>query len=126
MTAVSLQSAISYRLLLLTPIAVAAGMVLLIRAKRKLALRPPIMVVLLMGVSICFIFLVMVQMPEFPQWLGVTLVVIVFIASLFGTRIFLRSVAQDEKDEDDKIHAEDACNALNPQLPNMKPTKHTL
>ncbi len=126
MTVAFAQSAISYRLLLLIPIAVAAGVILLIRAMRKLALRPRFMVLLVLGVSIGFIFLIMVQMPEFPQWLGVTLVVIVFIASLFGTRIFLRSLAQDEKDENDKILAEDARNALDPKFPNMKPTKHTL
>jgi protein-S-isoprenylcysteine O-methyltransferase Ste14 len=126
MTVAFVQSAISYRLLLMIPIGVALGMVLLIRAMRKLALRPQFMVLLVLGVSIGFIFLVMVQMPEFPQWLGVTLVVIVFIASLFGTRIFLRSVAQDEKDEDEEIRSEDARNAQNPKLPYMKPTKHTL
>jgi NAD/NADP transhydrogenase beta subunit len=113
-------------LLLLIPVAVAAGMILLIRAMRKLALRPQFMVLLVLGVSIGFIFLIMVQMSEFPQWLGVTLVVIVFTARLFGTRIFLRSVAQEEKDEDDKIRAEDARNALDPKFPNMKPTKHLL
>ena len=126
MTAASLQSAISYRLLLLTPVAVAAGMVLLIRAMRKLALRPQFMVLLVLGVSMGFIFLVMVQMAEFPQWLGVTLLAIVFVASFFGVRIFLRSVAQEEKDEDEKIRAADACNALDPKFPNMKPTKHPL
>ncbi|MGD0545101.1 MAG: hypothetical protein ABSB65_11885 [Candidatus Acidiferrales bacterium] len=126
MTAASLQSAISYRLLLLTPVAVAAGMVLLIRAMRKLALRPQFMVLLVLGVSMGFIFLVMVQMAEFPQWLGVTLLAIVFVASFFGVRIFLRSVAQEEKDEDEKIRAEDARNALDPKFPNMKPTKHPL
>jgi Ca2+/Na+ antiporter len=123
MTAALLQSAISYRVLLLIPIAVAAGMVLLIRAMRKLALRPQFMVLLVLGVSIGFIFFVMVQMAQFPQWLGVTLMAIVFIASLFGTRIFLRSVAQDEEDEDEKIRAEDA---RNPKFSNMKPTNHTL
>ena len=117
---------LSYRLLLLIPLAVAAGMVLLIRAMRKLALRPQFMVLLVLGVSIGFIFLVMVQMPEFPQWLGVTLLVIVFIASFFGVRIFLRSVAQEEKDEDDRIRAEDARNALDQEFPNMKPTNHPL
>jgi len=83
-------------------------------------------VLLVLGVSIGFIFLIMVRMSEFPQWLGVTLVVIVFTASLFGTRISLRSVAQEEKGEDEKIRAEDAGNALDPKFPNMKPTKHIL
>ena len=126
MTLASIQGSISYRTLLLIPVAVAAVMVLLLRAMRKLALRPQFMVLLVLGVSIGFIFLIMVQMPEFPQWLGVTLLVIVFIASFFGVRIFLRSVAQEEKDEDAKIRAEDARNALNPKFPNMKPTNHPL
>ena len=73
-----------------------------------------------------FIFLIMVQMPEFPQWLGVTLLVIVFMASFFGVRIFLRSVGEEEKDEDDKIRAEDARHAGDPKFPNRKPTKHTV
>lgn len=124
MTVSSIQATISYRLLVLIPIAAATGMVLLIRAMRRLALRPQFMVLLVLGVSIGFIFLVMVQMPEFPQWLGVTLVVMVFIASLFGVRIFLRSVAQEEKDEDAKIRAEDARNSLDPKFPNMKSTNH--
>jgi hypothetical protein len=123
MTLASMQAAISYRSLLLIPVAVAAGMVLLVRAMRKLGLRPQFMVLLILGVSIGFIFLVMVQMHEFPQWLGVTLLWMVFIASFFGVRIFLRSVALEEKDEDDKIRAEDAHDALDPKFPNMNPTK---
>lgn len=123
MTLASIQAAISYRSLLLIPVAVAAGMLLLVRAMRKLGLRPQFMVLLILGVSIGFIFLVMVQMPEFPQWLGVTLLLMVFIASFFGVRIFLRSVALEEKDEDDKIRAEDARHALDPEVPNMNPTK---
>jgi len=126
MTVASIQGTISYRLMLVIPIAVAVGMILLIRGMRRLALRPQFMMLLVLGVSIGFIFLIMVQMPEFPQWLGVTLLVIVFIASFFGVRIFLRSVAQEEKDEDAKIRAEDARNALNPKFPNMKPTNHPL
>ena len=126
MTVASIQAVISYRSLLLIPAAVAMGMVLSVRAMRKIGLRPQFMVLLVLGVSIGFIFLIMVQMPEFPQWLGVTLLVIVFIASFFGVRIFLRSVAQEEKDEDAKIRAEEARNALNPKFPNMKPTNHPL
>ncbi len=83
------------------------------------------MALLVTGVSIGFIFWIMVQMPEFPQWLGITPVLVVFIASLFGTRIFLRSVAQDEKDEDDEILREDLCNLTDQGFSNSKPTKHT-
>ncbi len=91
------QSVISYRALVLIPIAAAIGVTLLIRGMRRLRLRAQFMVLLILAVSIGFIFLIMVQMPEFPEWLGVSLLLVVFIASLFGTRIFLRSVAQEAK-----------------------------
>lgn len=35
-------------------------------------------------------------------------------------------LAQEEKDEDDKIRPENARNALDPKFPNMKATKHIL
>jgi len=84
------------------------------------------MVLLILGGSIGCIFLVMMQMPEFPQWLGVTLLLIVFIPSFFGVRIFLRSAALEEKNKDDKIRAEDAHGALDRKFADMKPTNHTL
>jgi membrane protein implicated in regulation of membrane protease activity len=59
-----------------------------------------------LGVTIGFIFLVMVQMPSFPMWFGVSLVVIVFVASLFGTRISLRSLSQEDKKTEDEARAE--------------------
>jgi hypothetical protein len=125
MTLASNQAAISHRPLLLIPVAVAAGMVLLVRAARSGSGRN-FMVLLILGGSIGFIFLVMMQMPEFPQWLGVTLLLIVFIPSFFGVRIFLRSAALEETDQDDKIRAEDAHDALDRKFPDMKPTNHTL
>ena len=113
----------SYRLLLLILIAAVIAVFLLIRAMHRLKPRTQFMVLLVMGVSIGFIFLIMVQMPKFPQWLGITLVLVVFIASLFGTRIFLRSVAQDEKREDEEIRREDVRNLTDPGFPNTNPTK---
>lgn len=120
------QSVISYRALVLIPIAAAIGVTLLIRGMRRLRLRAQFMVLLILAVSIGFIFLIMVQMPEFPEWLGVSLLLVVFIASLFGTRIFLRSVAQDEKEEDEQIRKEDLRNPADSGFPNINPTKHTL
>ena len=84
---------ISYRLLIGIPIAALVCVFLLVRSMHQLSLRMQFMVLLGLGVSIGFIFLVMVQMPQFPQSFGVSLIVVVFIASLFGTRIFLRSMA---------------------------------
>jgi protein-S-isoprenylcysteine O-methyltransferase Ste14 len=120
------QSVISYRALVLIPIAAAMGVTLLIRSMRRLRLRAQFMVLVILGVAIGFIFLIMVQMPEFPEWLGVSLLSVVFIASFFGTRIFLRSVAQDAKEEDEQARREDLRNPADSGFPNIKPAKHTL
>ena len=97
---------ISYRLLIGIPIAALLCVFLLVRSMHRLSLRVQFMVLLGLGVSIGFIFLVMVQIPQFPQWLGVSLIVVVFIASLFGTRIFLRSMAQEDKKTEDEARKE--------------------
>ena len=97
---------ISYRLLIGISIAAVLGVFLLVRGMHKLNLRVQFMVLLGLGVTIGFIFLVMVQMPSFPMWFGVSLVVIVFVASLFGTRISLRSLSQEDKKTEDEARAE--------------------
>jgi hypothetical protein len=97
---------ISYRLLIGIPIAALLCVFLLVRSMYRLSLRVQFMVLLGLGVSIGFIFLIMVQMPQFPQWFGVSLIVVVFIASLFGTRIFLRSMAQEDKKAEDEARNE--------------------
>jgi hypothetical protein len=97
---------ISYRLLIGIAIAALLGVFLLVRSMHRLSLRVQFMALLGLGVSIGFLFLVMVQMPSFPQWFGVSLIVVVFIASLFGTRIFLRSLAQDDKTTEDEAREE--------------------
>jgi hypothetical protein len=97
---------ISYRLLIGIAIAALLGVFLLVRSMRRLKLRAQFMVLLGLGVTIGFIFLVMVQMPAFPEWCGVSLVVVVFIASLFGTRIFMSSLAQEDKRTEDEAREE--------------------
>ena len=97
---------ISYRLLIGISIAALLGVFLLVRSMRRLSLRAQFMVLAGLGVAIGFIFLVMVQMPSFPEWFGASLVVIVFISSLFGTRIFLRSLAQDDQKIEDQARDE--------------------
>ena len=97
---------ISYRLLIGISIAAVLGVFLLVRGMHRLSLRAQFMVLLGLGVTIGFIFLVMVQMPSFPMWFGVSLVVIVFVASLFGTRISLRSLSQEDKKTEDEARAE--------------------
>jgi L-lactate permease len=97
---------ISYRLLIGIAIAALLGVFLLVRSMRGLKLRAQFMVLLGLGVTIGFIFLVMVQLPAFPEWFGVSLVVVVFIASLFGTRIFMNSLAQEDKRTEDEAREE--------------------
>jgi FtsH-binding integral membrane protein len=97
---------ISYRLLIGIMIAALLCVFLLVRSMHRLSLRMQFMVLLGLGVSVGFIFLIMVQMPQFPQWLGVSLIVVVFSASLFGTRIFLRNMAQEDKKTEDEARNE--------------------
>jgi FtsH-binding integral membrane protein len=116
---------ISYRLLIGIPIAALACVFLLVRSMHKLSLRMQFMVLLGLGVSIGFIFLVMVQMPQFPQSFGMSLIVVVFIASLFGTRIFLRSMAQEDKKTEDEARNELPSDASGSALRNPHSARHT-
>ncbi len=92
----------SYGLLMGISIAALLGVFLLVRSMHRLSLRVQFVALSGLGVSIGFIFLVMVQMRWFPEWFGVLLVLVVFIASLFGTRIFLRSLALEDKKTEDE------------------------
>jgi hypothetical protein len=93
-------------LLTLIALGATAGVFLLTRIMHGLTLRAQFGILLGLGVAIGFIFLMMVQMVWFPMWLGISLVTVVFIASLFGTRIFLRSLAQEEREEEDRVRRE--------------------
>ena len=76
-------------------VASTAGIVLLNWSMRRLSLRAQFVVLLALGILIGFIFMTIVQVPGFPPWVGISLIIVVFIASLFGVRIFLRSLALD-------------------------------
>ena len=93
-------------MLALIALGAAMGVFLLTRMMNGLSLRAQFGVLLGLGVAIGFIFLMMVQMASFPMWLGISLVTVVFIASLFGTRIFLRSLMQEEREEEDRVRRE--------------------
>jgi hypothetical protein len=116
---------ISYRLLIGISIAALLGVFLLVRSMHRLSLRAQFMVLLGLGVTIGFIFLVMVQMPSFPMWFGVSLVVVVFIASLFGTRIFLRSLSQEDKKTEDEAREEYARGSNDSGLADPHSARHT-
>jgi hypothetical protein len=93
-------------MLALIALGAAMGVFLLTRMMHGLSLRAQFGVLLGLGVAVGFIFLMMVQMASFPMWLGISLVTVVFIASLFGTRIFLRSLMQEEREEEDRVRRE--------------------
>jgi hypothetical protein len=76
-------------------VASTAGIVLLNWSMRRLSLRAQFVVLLALGILIGFIFMTIVQVPGYPPWVGISLIVVVFVASLFGVRIFLRSLALD-------------------------------
>ncbi len=113
----------SYRSLIGISIASLLGVFLLVRSMHQLSLRVQFMVLLGMGVTIGFIFLVMVQMPSFPEWFGVSLILVVFMASLFGTRIFLRSLSQEDKKTEDEARAEYLSGDSDPAHP--RSARHT-
>jgi hypothetical protein len=75
--------------------AATAGIFLLAWGMRRLGLRAQFVVLLALGILIGFTFMTIVQVPGFPPWVGISLIVVVFIAGLFGVRIFLRSLALD-------------------------------
>ncbi len=84
--------------LLSVPLAFAAGVVLLTRSMHRMKPRAQFLVLLGLGVSVGFTFLVMVQLPGFPPWLGISLMVVVFTAAPFATRTFVRSLKQEDEE----------------------------
>jgi membrane protein implicated in regulation of membrane protease activity len=80
----------------------AAGVYVLTRTLGKLGYRAQFMVLCGLGLSIGFLFLAFVELPSFSVSVGVLLVSIVFVASLFAVRIFLQSLdhENDEWDAD--------------------------
>jgi len=109
-------------LMTLIALGAAAGVFLLTRMMHGLSLRAQFGVLLGLGVTIGFIFLMMVQMASFPMWLGISLVTVVFIASLFGTRIFLRSLMQEEREEEDRVRREAASNLFDGGYSDLNPS----
>jgi len=84
--------------LILIPLGFAAGVLLLTRSMRRRKPRVQLLVLLGLGLSIGVTFLVMVQLPQFPEWLGISLMVVVFTAWPFAIRSFLRSVKQEDEE----------------------------
>ena len=108
--------------MILIALGATVGIFLLTRVMFKLPLRAQFGVLLGLGIAIGFIFLMMVQMAWFPMWLGISLVTVVFIASLFGTRIFLRSLAQEEREEEDRVRHEASGNLFDGGYSDLNPS----
>jgi hypothetical protein len=90
--------------LVLIPLAFAAGVVVLTQSMRRMRPRAQFLVLLALGVIVGFTFLAMVQLPRFPLWLGVSLMVAVVTASPFAIRIFVRSLLQEEEQTNETQH----------------------
>jgi len=82
-------------LLVLILIASTIAVSALIWSMRRWSLRVQFLVLLCLGVLIGFLFMTLVQIPEFPHWLGISLIMIVFVASQFGLRIFLQGLKKE-------------------------------
>jgi Tfp pilus assembly protein PilN len=95
------------RLWLLLPIAAAAGIGFLVWCTRRLSLRAQFLVLLIMGVSISFVLLMIVQLPQYRPWLATLLVLIVFMASPIAVRIFLRGLTEEENQQGPEIDKHD-------------------
>jgi hypothetical protein len=115
---------ISYRLLIGISIGALLGVFLLVRTMHRFSLRVQFMVLAGLGVTIGFVFLVMVQIPSFPEWFGVSLVLVVFAASLFGTRIFLRSLSQEDQRTEDEARDELRRGSEEPGLADPQSARH--
>jgi len=89
------------RSLFLLSLAAAAAILFLVWCTRRLSLRAQFLVLLAIGVSGAFLLLMITQLPEYRSSLATFLVLMVFIASPFAIRIFLRSLSQEEKEEEE-------------------------
>jgi thiol:disulfide interchange protein len=111
--------------MILIALGATVGVFLLTRIMHGLTLRAQFGILLGLGVAIGFIFLMTVQMARFPMWLGISLVTVVLIASLFGTRIFLRSLAQEEREEEDRARRETNSNLFDGGYSDLNPTSRS-
>ncbi len=87
------------RTAILSAVAFAGAAALVVWRMRRLNLRAQFLVLLAFAVSIGFVFMTVLQVPDFPRWLAASMVLVVFIAAPFATRTFLRSLKEDEQQQ---------------------------
>ncbi|MFZ0738452.1 MAG: hypothetical protein WCA98_07390 [Candidatus Acidiferrales bacterium] len=84
---------------------VVAAILCVIWYMRRLSLRGQFLALLVMAVSMGFLFLTIVQVPEIPHWLALSLVIVVFVFSPFAVRNFMRSLLEDDEQQQDDGNA---------------------
>jgi hypothetical protein len=97
----------SWNMLLLPPTAT-GGILFLMWCTRKLNFVAQFLVLLAMGVTLSFLLLMIVQLPEYRSWLATLLVLMVFIASPIAVRIFLRSLKKEENEKAEELHSNES------------------
>lgn len=69
---------------------------------RRLSLRAQFLALVALGVSIGFLVMIVVQLPDFPHWLAAAMITVVFVAAPFATQTLMRSLKQEEKEQAQK------------------------
>ena len=80
------------------------GVLLVVWCVRKRSLLVQFLMLLAMGVSMSFLLLMIVQLPEYRSWLATLLVLMVFLASPIAVRLFLQSLSTDESERANEVH----------------------
>jgi protein-S-isoprenylcysteine O-methyltransferase Ste14 len=83
--------------LMMIPLAMVLGVAVLTMSMHRMKPRAQFLILVVLGVVIGFTFFAMVQLPQFPLWLGVSLMMAVLTASPFAVRTFMRSLIQDDE-----------------------------
>jgi hypothetical protein len=76
----------------------ALGVSLVVWVMHRLPQRAQFLVLCILGLSIGFLFLTLVELPTFSVPLAVVLLTVVVCASVFAVPIFLRSLDEEKKD----------------------------
>src|SRR5258708_20764871 len=80
------------------------GVLLVVWCVRKRSLLVQFLILLAMGVSMSFLLLMIVQLPEYRSWLATLLVLMVFLASPIAVRLFLQSLTTHESERANNFH----------------------
>jgi hypothetical protein len=84
-------------------ITAAAAIFLIGWLTRRLTLFKQFLVLLSTGVTISFLLMALVQLPEDRPWLSTLLVVAVFIASPIAVRLFLRGLHSEDENQSEEV-----------------------